>query len=272
MQARVLALVPAYKPNADQISASLQSLATQSVPVDICVIDDGSPIAVAIPSAYRRCANTLRLPTNVGITRALIAGTRYAIDNGYEFVCRLDVGDWAKPDRIRTQLEWMDTHPDVDLLGGRSEVVDMEGRFKFMHGVVGGNDAIRRALYKSSPFKHSTFFIRTSSLQRFGGYDRGFYCSQDNELVARYVRRGRVDCLQDTLITYVDDQAGISGRKRGRQLRSRLLSQLKHSDWAEPAYIAGIMRTVGLMLVPQWIARGMQSLRWRAHRTRTAQQ
>ena len=90
---RIIALVPAYNPNSGELAATIGSLLRQTIAVDLCVIDDGSarPVAPMLPADER--VHVIRLDRNGGITKALCAGVAYGLENGYEFMCRLDVGD-----------------------------------------------------------------------------------------------------------------------------------------------------------------------------------
>lgn len=251
---RVLALIPAYNPSAESLAATLASMLAQTAPVDICLVDDGSFPPIALPGFAEARTHLLRLPRNGGITVALRAGVQYAFEQGYEFVCRLDVGDFSYPERVRMQLGRLDSEPDVDLVGAFARVVGEDGRTLFFHGVNGGPEAVKAYLWKNAPFRHSSFFVRTRALVATGGYDVAFDGAEDYELLLRLARSGRVDCLPDTLIDYVVDPGGISERRRSRQLRRRLKAQLRHCDVRDFRWCAGVLRTLIVMATPRRLA------------------
>ncbi len=207
---KILALMPAYNPGPAEFDKSLRSLLNQTLKVDILVIDDGSAAPVAPLCPDDSSIHVLRLDKNGGIARALIAGVNYALAHDYEYLCRLDVGDISYPERVARQLAYMQSHPDIDLLGSYSRVVDMNGRELFLHGVKGGPDAIKAYLWENSPFKHPTFLVRASAIRRYGNYDSNFNDCEDYELMLRFARHGKLDRLPDTLIDYVDDPRGLS--------------------------------------------------------------
>lgn len=124
MTPRVLALVPVFNPAPADLHRSLQSLLDQSRPIDICLIDDGSDVAVSrhvspVPGLFH-----LRLDTNSGIARALNAGIAFGLERRYDYFCRLDAGDIAYPDRVARQLAHMEAHRDIALLGAFADVSD----------------------------------------------------------------------------------------------------------------------------------------------------
>jgi glycosyltransferase involved in cell wall biosynthesis len=252
---RVVAVIPAYNPKTAELAATLSSMLDQTVPVDICVIDDGSSPPVEIPDFAKGATHLVRLARNGGITVALSAGVDFAVQHGYEFLCRLDVGDLSYPDRVRRQIRALDDNPQIDLVGAFSRIIDESGKISFHQGVHGGPAAVRAYLWKNSPFRHSTFFVRVRALVDHGGYDIGFDGAEDYELLLRMAKGERVDCLPDTLIDYVNDPRGISEARRGRQLARRLKAQLRHAAPGNPAWYAGVARTVAIMIMPRGLAR-----------------
>jgi GT2 family glycosyltransferase len=260
---RVMALIPAYNPRAGELAQTLRSILDQTAPVDICLVDDGSTPPVQVPEFARARTRLLRLDRNGGITAALQRGVEFAEHHGYEFICRLDVGDWSYPTRVARQLAFMDAHPQTHLVGAFARVVDQRGEALFLHGVRGGPAAVAAYLRKNSPFKHSTFFMRTAPVAASGGYSMAFDGAEDYELLLRLAASGEVDCLPDTLIDYVVDPAGISERRRGRQLRKRLAAQLRHLAPFSPGAWAGVLRTLALILTPRSLALRASLWTWR---------
>jgi glycosyltransferase involved in cell wall biosynthesis len=260
---RVLAVIPAYNPAPEALAATLRSMLDQTAPVDVCLVDDGSSPPVEVPDFATDRTRLVRLARNGGITVALSAGVRFAFEQGYEFLCRLDVGDLAYPDRVRRQMQAMDEAPGLDLVGAFARVVDPSGQVSYLHGVRGGPAAVRAYLWKNSPFRHSTFFARTRALVDHGGYDVAFDGAEDYELLLRLAKGGRVDCLPETLADYVVDPRGISEARRARQLARRLKAQLRHAAVGVPAWYAGVARTLVIMILPRRLARRATLWAWR---------
>lgn len=259
---RVLALVPAFNPDPTSLAATLASLLGQTAPVDICVVDDGSSPPVEIPGFASTRTRLVRLSNNRGITVALRAGVQFAFERGYEFICRLDVGDLSYPARVERQLRHMDDHPEIDVVGAFARVIAPNGDVLFHHGVRGGPSAVAAYLRKNSPFRHSSFFIRTRPLVQKGSYQVAFDGAEDYELLLRLAPDGRVDCLTETLVDYIVDAQGISEIRRARQLRKRLAAQIVHLQPLELACYAGILRTLVIMVTPRGIAQHASQRAW----------
>lgn len=253
----VVTLIPAYNPRSEDLRNTLLSILSQTFSCDVCLIDDGSAIPVTSPIDDPRIS-IVRLEQNGGITTALRAGVDHAIANNYKYVARLDVGDLSCPDRIRSQREFMDRHEKIDLVGAKSRIVDTLGREHYVFGV-SGQERIRRYLFQNPAFRHSTFFFRADALKKFGSYDPEFNDAEDYEIMLRFSKLGSIDCLDKTLIDYVDDPNGLSHTRRKRQLRRRLKCQLRYARPNAALWYIGIARTLLLMHIPaKWIKRTAQ--------------
>jgi glycosyltransferase involved in cell wall biosynthesis len=215
----------------------------------------------------------LRLDRNQGITAALNHGLAHIIDAGYEYVARMDCGDVCDSRRIELQELHMDRNPDCDLLGAFADIVNEQGQHLFYEGTVGGHEAIGRKLCDNAAFKHPTFFIRTSFVEKFGDYSPDYKCAEDYELLWRAFTSGKVDCLDDVLIVYEKDDAGLSISNRRAQLTSRLRIQLRYFDPANYRSYAGALRTIIALLTPARAWSRISCLYWmrRNKRQLTAQ-
>src|SRR5688572_15548367 len=113
----VAVLVPVYKDDG-RLDRTLESLASQGVPLVAVVVDDGSPVPVAIDR--RRHAFevvVLRHDVNRGIEHALNTGLEYISRRGFEFVARLDNGDRCAPGRLARQRAVLQADASIHLVG-----------------------------------------------------------------------------------------------------------------------------------------------------------
>ncbi len=86
----VLAVVPTYRPDADELVSLVTTLVRQSVPV--LVVDDGSPCTFdpALEAARDAGARVVRHRSNTGIARSLNDGLRAAVDADATWLLTVD--------------------------------------------------------------------------------------------------------------------------------------------------------------------------------------
>lgn len=94
---------------------------------EFIIIDDGSTdhtwdLLTAYPD-YR--IKLFRNPENIGLTRSLNRGLTLA---GGTYIARQDGDDVSLPTRLEKQLEYLQTHSNVALLGTAYRLVDNAGR------------------------------------------------------------------------------------------------------------------------------------------------
>jgi glycosyltransferase involved in cell wall biosynthesis len=268
MMRRTAFLMPAYNPSPEELLRSLESMLDQTEPADIVIVDDGSRGPVSELIAPRDGIHVLRLDRNVGITAALNHGLAWIAERGYVYVARMDCDDLCKPDRIAAQQDYMDRHPDLDMVGSFADVVDEQGRHLFFEGTSGGQAAIARKLFDAAAFKHPTFFYRVASVARLGAYSDAYPYAEDYEFMRRISARGRIDCLDDVLVVYEKNTTGISGRNRRRQLWSRLMIQIAYFAPARAAAWLGALRTLVTLMVPARIWGWLARLYWQSRARR----
>jgi dolichol-phosphate mannosyltransferase len=118
---RTLVIIPTYN-EAENIELAVRKVLDASVDTDILVIDDGSPDGTA--KIVEKIANTddrVHLMTRsgkLGLGTAYLAGFRYAMERGYEYVLEMDADLSHDPADIpRFQKALLD-HADV-VIGSR---------------------------------------------------------------------------------------------------------------------------------------------------------
>jgi len=124
------------------------------------------------------------------------------------FVARMDDDDLARPERLATQLAYLDAHPDIALAGARVRLIDEHGG---RTGIGPGNRAyeawlnalttpaaIRDASFVECPLPHPTWLARRELWPRLGGY-RDIDGPEDHDLLLRArnagVRMGKPEAV-----------------------------------------------------------------------------
>jgi dolichol-phosphate mannosyltransferase len=117
---RVLIIIPTYR-EAENITRIIPEILRQDPRIDILVVDDGSPDGTAGlvkgMMATEPRIKILERQRKMGLGTAYVAGFKFALKHGYEFVFEMDADFSHDPDEIPNFLSAAATHDLV--LGSR---------------------------------------------------------------------------------------------------------------------------------------------------------
>lgn len=130
-----------------------------------------------------------------------------------EYIARMDADDIALPHRFAIQVDFLDNHPEVDVVGGGVILYDETGDKKTLL-----NPEYPTARYMTTriPFFHPTIMMRKSAYDKLSGYTdlprtrRG----QDMDLWFRFFAAGmRGYNLQEPLVKYHDSMSDVKKKE-----------------------------------------------------------
>lgn len=219
MDSRLVVLIPFYG-KVDALSASMESLAAETYPHDVIVVDDGNPQPVDVLQNSR--VTVLRHPRNAGITAALNTGLQFAIDQKYEFIARLDAGDLIVSGRLAKQVAFLQRNPNCKLVGGHAVFTDETGDVLFRWAPPCRSEELLRTLHRRCCFLHPTVMFRADVFRAVGLYRNDYPSAEDFDLFFRIAKRFETANVRDIVLRYEVSRASISSRRRKEQLRSKL--------------------------------------------------
>jgi glycosyltransferase involved in cell wall biosynthesis len=261
---KVAVLIPHYN-NLTGLKSTLASFQPDD-PADVVVVDDGSrtpPNEAELRTwvSGERKIYLVLMSKNVGIEGALNAGLHRIRELGYDYIARIDCGDANVGRRFTIQRDFLDSHPDINLVGGAAQFVDPSGAVLFVRTMPRDHAQIADFMFANSAFMHPAVMFRSRALDQVGDYPTDFPAAEDYAFFWRFVEFGEVANLPDVLITYEVSPDSISRSQRKEQLRSRLAVQGLHNDGSLRAW-RGRVRTRALMLAPVGIIDRLKSRRY----------
>jgi glycosyltransferase involved in cell wall biosynthesis len=237
----ITVLMSAYNAQ-DCIARAIESILSQTfTDFEFVIINDGSIDQTGnILERYARQDSRIKIHTqnNNGLTKALNTGLK--LSRG-EFIARQDCDDWSHPRRLEQQVEYMNAHPNVTLLGCVSEDVAPDGEITLWR--YSPPEKLQKSVYLKTPFPHSSAFMRAGILRELGGYDESFPTAQDAELWIRFARQGPIAMLETPLIQRHLGEKSISNQKRFRQTYDALRARLRHRPDLAPFILYNAVRT-----------------------------
>ncbi len=252
---RIAVLVPSYNPG-PELAGTLDSLRQQTVPFRLYLVDDGSKIHTDYEGLTQGMdVRILRLPKNLGITGAMNAGLHEILSGSYDYVARLDVGDFCTPTRFATQLRFMDGHKEVGIVGSAVEfrILDSQGaltgRRVVQFPLTSDEAAVR--LFLNSSVIHPAMLIRRKVFEVLQGYSESYPAAEDYDLLWRAQKAGfALVNLPDTLLIKEETPGSISQKRRRRQVVSRLRLQWAHRNLLQPKSWVGMVKSIVIWALP----------------------
>lgn len=201
------------------LAEAVDSILDQSYQdLELVVIDDGSTDRSAgILEQRRRIDPRLRVfpQSNMGLTRSLNRGV--TLSSG-RYIARMDADDVADRKRIERQVEFMDAHPAVGLLGTGYYEIDAEGRVLGVKTFPTDDRTLRAALIRYNPFFHASVMLRREVFAEVGLYDERWPLVEDYEMWLRVAARYQVANLAEPLGMRRYDGVNVSVRRDSEQL------------------------------------------------------
>ncbi|KAA1010633.1 glycosyltransferase [Paraburkholderia panacisoli] len=244
----VAVLMPAYNGQAD-VDLTLASF-SESAPVHVLIVDDGSTPSIVAPALANLCIDVLRMPQNGGIERALQAGIDALAQRGFRYAARIDAGDRSVPQRLAKQRAFMEAHPRVAGLGMWTQVVTRAGEPLFMLTPPAEPDAIRRLRFFRSCLAHPSMMLRIDAVRAVGNYRAAYRSAEDLDLFVRLMERYDCANLPELGLYYELNEGGISATKRRRQVSSTLRLQLRYFNAANPYDWLGLVKNLLHLVTP----------------------
>jgi glycosyltransferase involved in cell wall biosynthesis len=186
------------------LAAALESICRQSLSEwQLIAVDDASTDGTAamlddLAQADSRVV-VIHREVNQGQAACLNIGWKRADS---ELIARMDGDDICRPDRLDRQVEYMETHATIDVLGTGAVLIDEFGARLQTVTRPGEHADIVRRMYKEVPFLHPSVVIRRRFLDALGGYAPYLRRAQDLDLWLRGYRLFTFHNLAEPLIEY----------------------------------------------------------------------
>ena len=165
--------------------------------LELVIVNDGSTDQ-AVEAIRKLEDHRIRIidKENTGLTRSLNTGLHHCQG---KYVARQDADDISCPDRLRVQVDFMESHPQVGALGSAVTLIDDDGDHIGALTFPGEHESIVDALDQSNQFVHGSIMFRRSAIESVRGYRETFVYAQDYDLVMRLGEVTRLANLKQAL-------------------------------------------------------------------------
>jgi glycosyltransferase involved in cell wall biosynthesis len=141
-----------------------------------------------------------------------------------KYIARMDADDISYPERLKRQVQYLEAHPDIDLLGHGAVLFKGDGRIIGVYPTACDHAEICRSPWWGFPLAHPTW-MATRSWFAVHRYAESLMKGQDQDLLLRTYRTSRFAALPDVLMGYRMENISLKKSARGRMNYCRRLFQ-----------------------------------------------
>jgi len=213
---RVSVIMPVYN-SAPFLRESVQSVLNQDFrDFDLIAVDDGSSDEsweILQSFEHNQRVKTIRLKKNQGAAAARNAGVA---KSDCDYLAFLDADDLAKPQRLKIQVQALETGRSFDVVYSRAEIIHDGGRVLGSLEPPSPEEVPATLLFRNCIVQSSVLLRRC----RWQPYRSEFEPAEDYDLWARIAPHQSFLPLNAVLSAYREHQHGISKRLSDRMKKS----------------------------------------------------
>ncbi len=183
------------------LRAAVDSILSQSYSeFEFIVVEGGSTDGTL--SVLEECA---RADSRLRILREAGAGICAALDQGCaaargRYIARMDADDISLPDRLARQRAYLESHPEVAVLGGTAQLLNEHGVMEKWMRYPADPAELRERMMSVNAIVHPTVMLRKEVLEEVGGYR--LRDAEDYDLWLRISDQHQVANLDEVLLQY----------------------------------------------------------------------
>lgn len=191
---KISVLMSVYKKEEPQyFEIALDSILNQTLkPNEIVIVKDGpltDKLEVLLNKYIKKepIIKIVTLTENRGLGLALNEGIKHC---SYQWVARMDSDDFALPDRLEKQMDYLQKHPNIDVLGSDiQEFANEVDEIVSYKNMPSHHKDIVKMLKRRNPICHMTVIFKKESVLEAGNYLDLPYV-EDYYLWSRMIARG----------------------------------------------------------------------------------
>lgn len=208
------------------LGEAVESILNQSFcDFEFIVVNDGSTDAsTPILDVYQKRDSRIKVypQVNRGLVESLNRGC--ALARG-KYIARMDADDIAVRDRLMWQVDFMEKHLQVGVVGGAFEAINAAGELLFTWQNPTEDRDIKSALFEYCALLHPSVLMRKEAFFSVGGYRKVVVDAEDYDLWLRMADRFQLANLEAGVLRYRLHSSQVSVRKCKQEALSGLAAR-----------------------------------------------
>lgn len=242
-----------------QFKQAVDSILGQTFkPTNIHLIQDGpvpDDLAAAVKEYVQSYANIRHLYIEKQSGLAYAANISI-LHSPTKYYARMDADDIAHPQRLEKQVNYLELHPNIDILGTWvKEFYSAPTEDGFVKKLPHDPVLIEEFFHYRNPLAHPTVMFRRESFAKMGLYDYKFLTECDLEMWGRALNMGvRIDNLEEVLL-YFRMVGVVRRRSEPGRVWQQIRARYRHNTWSIKLNTLKVLAIVFRLLpvkVQQW--------------------
>lgn len=197
-------IMATFNESAEMITLSISSILKQTYRnLELLIFDDSTnteTIKTIEQLAKDTRVKVFRSEKRVGFVPSLNKGLETAAG---KYIARMDGDDISFPTRIEKEVDFLESHKDVYVVGGQINIIDENGTVKSSRRYP--QDGVRLYLFSAvrNPLAHPTVMMRRELVDKGFRYDEKLKMSEDLDLWLRVLNQSyKIANIPETVLNY----------------------------------------------------------------------
>jgi len=202
----------------DYLRPAIDSILNQTFKdFEFIIIDDGSTDkSLSIIKTYTDPRIILISRRNKGLTASLNEGIKKSKGR---YIARQDADDVSIKDRLYKEVEYLDSHTDVGLVGSNYIHIDEKGeKTGARTNIFTHPSDLKACLVLCNQYGHGSIMMRRNVLDKTGLYDSKVGHAEDYDLWIRISRVSKVANIEEPLFYYRNLSSSVSHSRLEEQI------------------------------------------------------
>ena len=201
----VSVVLATYNEPQEFIAASINSVVKQTYSNwELIIVDDSTnEYSIQIINDFAQNDNRIKIirqEERMGFVKALNIGLKFS--HG-KYIARMDGDDVASPDRFEKEVDFLQKHQDVDVIGGAMNIINENGTIVAERNYPLGGYKLHLWSVFRNPLAHPTVMFRNSIVQNGFLYNEKQKKAEDIEFWLRLKKnKYKIQNLPDKILNY----------------------------------------------------------------------